>query len=36
MFEYAQANYSYQESLLGVSHEMKHNRALITEHYLGG
>jgi len=36
MFEYAQANYSYQESLLGVSAEMKHNRASITEHYLGG
>ncbi len=36
MFEYAQANYSYQESLLGVSAEMKHNRATITEHYLGG
>ena len=36
MFEYARANYSYQESLLGVSHEMKHNRANITEHYLGG
>jgi len=36
MFEYAQASYSYQESLLGVSAEMKHNRANITEHYLGG
>jgi len=36
MFEYAQANYSYEDSLLGVSSEMKHNRALITEHYLGG
>ena len=36
MFEYSQANYSYQESLLGVSAEMKHNRASITEHYLGG
>jgi len=36
MFEYAQANYSYENSLLGVSSEMKHNRALITEHYLGG
>ena len=35
MFEYAQANYSYEDSLLGVSCEMKHNRALITEHYLG-
>jgi len=36
MFEYAQADYSYENSLLGVSHEMKHNRASITEHYLGG
>jgi hypothetical protein len=35
MFEYAQANYSYGNSLLGVSNEMKHNRAEITEHYLG-
>jgi integrase len=36
MFEYAQASYNYQDSLLGVSDEMKHNRAIITEHYLGG
>ncbi len=36
MFEYAQAGYSYSESLKHVSHEMKHNRADITEHYLGG
>ena len=36
MFEYATANYSYRDSLLGVSQEMKHNRAEITEHYLGG
>jgi len=36
MFEYATANYSYEDSLLGVSSEMKHNRADITEHYLGG
>jgi len=36
MFEYAKSNHSYQESLLGVSAEMKHNRANITEHYLGG
>lgn len=36
MFEYAQAGYSYQESLQQVSYEMKHNRANITEHYLGG
>jgi integrase len=35
MFEYAQANYSYEDSLLGVSREMKHNRSQITEHYLG-
>ena len=36
MFEYAQSNYSYQDSLQQVSYEMKHNRASITEHYLGG
>lgn len=36
MMEYAQAGYSYENSLLGVSSEMKHNRASITEHYLGG
>jgi len=35
MFVYAKANYSYEESLLRVSSEMKHNRAEITEHYLG-
>ena len=35
MFEYAQAGYSYEESLQQVSYEMKHNRASITEHYLG-
>lgn len=34
MFEYAQANYTYEQSLLLVSSEMKHNRASITEHYL--
>jgi hypothetical protein len=34
MFEYAKANYSYQDSLQEVSYEMKHNRASITEHYL--
>ncbi|MDO6827333.1 hypothetical protein Q4582_04645 [Poseidonibacter sp. 1_MG-2023] len=34
MFEYAQAGYSYQDSLQQVSYEMKHNRASITEHYL--
>ncbi len=36
MLEYAKANYSYEDSLFGVSSEMKHNRASITEHYLGG
>lgn len=36
MFEYAKAGYSYQDSLQHVSSEMKHNRASITEHYLGG
>ena len=35
MFEYAQAGYSYADSLQEVSYEMKHNRASITEHYLG-
>ncbi len=35
MFEYAKAGYSYAESLQQVSYEMKHNRASITEHYLG-
>jgi hypothetical protein len=34
MFEYAQAGYSYEESLQQVSYEMKHNRASITLHYL--
>lgn len=36
MFEYAKSGYSYEQSLQGVSWEMKHNRAYITEHYLGG
>jgi len=36
LFEYAQAGYTYEQSLLRVSSEMKHNRASITEHYLGG
>lgn len=36
MFVYAKAGYTYEDSLLGVSCEMKHNRASITEHYLGG
>ncbi len=35
MVEYAKAGYTYQESLQQVSCEMKHNRAKITEHYLG-
>ena len=34
MFEYAQAGYSYADSLQQVSYEMKHNRASITQHYL--
>ncbi|MDD2892261.1 MAG: hypothetical protein PHQ95_04820 [Candidatus Gracilibacteria bacterium] len=36
MIEYARAGYSYEQSLQAVSWEMKHNRANITEHYLGG
>lgn len=36
MMEYARAGYSYEQSLQAVSWEMKHNRANITEHYLGG
>ncbi|MCG3686999.1 hypothetical protein N5U06_10905 [Aliarcobacter butzleri] len=36
MFEYGKAGYSYSDSLQEVSYEMKHNRASITEHYLGG
>jgi integrase len=36
MFEYAQAGYTYDKSLLEVSNEIKHNRPKITEHYLGG
>jgi integrase len=35
MYEYACAGYTYEQSLLLVSSEMKHNRASITEHYLG-
>ena len=35
MLEYAQAEYSYHDSLQEVSYEMKHNRASITQHYLG-
>lgn len=36
MMEYANADYSYADSLVNVSAQMKHNRADITEHYLGG
>ena len=36
MFEHGKAGYSYSDSLQQVSYEMKHNRASITEHYLGG
>jgi integrase len=32
--EYAQAGYTYEQSIQGVSWEMKHNRASITEHYI--
>lgn len=35
MMEYAKADYTYEQSLQAVSWEMKHNRANITEHYLG-
>jgi len=35
LFEYANANYTYEQSLLLISKEMKHNRASITEHYIG-
>lgn len=35
MFEYAKIGYSYKDCLQHVSTEMKHNRASITEHYLG-
>ena len=33
--EYQEHGYSYEQSLQGVSWEMKHFRASITEHYLG-
>ncbi|HOI82752.1 MAG TPA: hypothetical protein PKW30_00435 [Campylobacterales bacterium] len=33
--EYQRCGYSYEEALQGVSLEMKHFRASITEHYLG-
>jgi len=36
ILEYAKAGYTYADSLQEVSYEMKHNRASITEHYLGG
>jgi len=36
MLEYAKSGYSYAQSLQEASYEMKHNRASITEHYLGG
>lgn len=35
LFEYAKAGFTYEQSLQAVSWEMKHNRASITEHYLG-
>lgn len=35
LFEYAKAGFTYEQSLQTVSWEMKHNRASITEHYLG-
>ena len=34
--EYQEFGYSYEQALQGVSWEMKHFRASITEHYLGG
>lgn len=33
--EYIKYGYTYEQSLQAVSWEMKHNRASITEHYLG-
>ncbi|MDD3505851.1 MAG: hypothetical protein PHX65_04805 [Sulfurimonas sp.] len=36
MLQYAKAGYSFDDSLQGVSNEMKHNRSKITYHYLGG
>ncbi|MDD3603453.1 MAG: hypothetical protein PHZ17_09115 [Sulfurovum sp.] len=36
MMEYARAGYTYEQSLQAVSWELKHNRASISEHYLGG
>lgn len=36
MMEYARAGYTYEQSLQAVSWELKHRRASISEHYLGG
>ena len=33
--EYQNNGYTYEQALQGVSWEMKHYRASITEHYLG-
>ncbi|ADR34359.1 hypothetical protein Sulku_1698 [Sulfuricurvum kujiense DSM 16994] len=35
MMEYAKVGYTYEQSLQGVSWEMKHNRASITSWYIG-
>lgn len=35
MKEYMRAGYTYEQSLQAVSLELKHNRAIITTHYLG-
>jgi len=35
LIEYQNIGYSYDDSLSKVSFEMKHNRKIITEHYLG-
>lgn len=34
--EYQKFGYTYDQALLGLSHETKHNRIQISEHYLGG
>lgn len=34
--EYQDHGYTYDQALLGLSHETKHNRIQISEHYLGG
>ncbi|MCK9374413.1 MAG: hypothetical protein M0P91_14625 [Sulfuricurvum sp.] len=36
MMEYTHAGYTYEQSLQAISWELKHNRASISEHYLGG